>query len=71
MVVVVVAGVGSAFVVVFVVLAAVEVVVDLALVAVLIVAAAAVLVGWLLVWDFVPRSRFLSLGSLGHRLCHR
>lgn len=67
----VVAGVGSAFVVVFVVLAAVEVVVDLALVAVLIVAAAAVLVGWLLVLDFVPRSRFLALGSLGHHLCHR
>lgn len=71
MVVVVVAGVGPAFVVAFVVLAAVEVVVDLAVVPVLIVAVAAVLVGWLLVLDFVPRSRFLALGSLGHHLCHR
>lgn len=71
-VVAVVAGIGSAFVVAFVVLEAVEVVVDVAAVAVLILAAAAaVLVLWLLVLDFVPHSRFLALGSLGHHLCHR
>lgn len=72
MVVEVVAGKASAFVVASVAVVAVEVVVDVAVVPVLILAAAAaaVLVVWLLVLHLVPCSRFLALVSLGHHHCY-
>lgn len=71
MVVEVVAGKASAFVVASVAVVAVEVVVDVAVVPVLIfAAAAAVLVVWLLVLHLVPCSRFLALVSLGHHHCY-